>query len=137
MRLSLLVFILVSLSSNAIASENVSVTEAGESAMTTSKVSIKPSGWMNYLKKIVRIEGVKTESGEIVFERGLISPYRKEMDLSAPGKYRIKLLCERPIKLSKKHPEIDVEINAECDYVIDCEDVGGKIKPVVSTTCKS
>ena len=104
--------------------------------MSTSRVSIKPSGWIDYLKKIVRIEGVKTESGEIVFERGLISPYKKEMDLSAPGKYHIKLLCEQPIRLSKKHPEIDLEINAECDYVIDCEDVGGKIKPVVSTICK-
>jgi len=104
--------------------------------MSTSRVSVKPSGWMNYLKKIVRIESVKTESGEVVFERGIISAYKKEMILSSPGKYRIKLLCERPIKLSKKYPEMDLEVTPQCDYIIDCEDVEGKINPVVITTCK-
>ena len=136
MRLGLLVAILVSLSSNAMASENIRVVEKGELIVSTSRVSIKPSGWIDYLKKIVRIESVKTEAVDFMYERAMISPYKKEMILSAPGKYRIKLLCERPIKLSKKHPEIDLEIHAECDYVIDCEDVGGKIKPVVTTTCK-
>ena len=136
MKLGLLVAILISLPSSAMASEYISVAEEGVSTMSTSRVSVKPSGWMNYLKKIVRIESVKTEAGEVVFERGMISPYKKEMNLSAPGKYRIKLLCERPIKLSKKHPEIDLEISAECDYVIDCEEVGGKIEPVVSAVCK-
>ena len=136
MRLGLLVAILVSLPSNAMASENISVAEQGVSTMSTSRVSIKSSGWMNYLKKIVRIESVKTEAGDVLFERGMISPYKKEMIFSEPGKYRIKLLCERPIKLSKQHPEVDLDINAECDYVIDCEEVGGKMKPVVSTICK-
>ena len=136
MVLGVSVVILVSLSSNAMAFENINVVEEEEAFMSTSRVSVNPSGWSNYLKKIVRIESVKTEAGEVVFERGIISPYKKEIVLSAPGKYRIKLLCERPIKLSKKHPEFDLDVNPQCDYVIDCEDVGGKIKPVVITTCK-
>ncbi len=136
MGLGLLVVILVSLSSNVMAVENIRAVDKGEQIMSTSRVSVKPSGWMNYLKKIVRIESVKTEAGDLIFERGIISAYKKAMILSAPGKYRIKLLCERPMKLSKKHPEVDIEVNPQCDYVIDCEDVGGKIKPVVISTCK-
>ena len=136
MGLGLLVVILVSLSSNVMAVENIRAVDKGEKIMSTSRVSVKPSGWMNYLKKIVRIESVKTEAGDLIFERGIISAYKKEMILSAPGKYRIKLLCERPMKLSKKHPEVDIKVNPQCDYVIDCEDVGGKIKPVVISTCK-
>ena len=132
----LLAAILVSLSSNALAFENINVVEKEVLVMSTSRVSVKPSEWMNYLNKIVRIESVKTEAGEIVFERGMISPYKKEIILPAPEKYRIKLLCERPIKLSKKHPEIGLEVNAQCDYVIDCEDVDGKMTPVVTSTCK-
>ena len=66
MRLGLLVAILVSLSSNAMASENIRVVEKGELIVSTSRVSIKPSGWMNYLKKIVRIESVKTEAGDVI-----------------------------------------------------------------------
>lgn len=140
MKLSVLVVALVglniSLHSNAIEYENIKSVEKGEVTMSTSRVSIKSSGWMNYLKKIVRIEGVKTEKGDVVFERGMISPYKKEIALSSPGKYRIKLLCERPIKLSKRHPELDLEVSPQCDYVIDCEDISGQIKPVVTTTCK-
>jgi len=136
MGLGLFVVVLVSLSSSAMAFENINVVEKGGAIMSSSRVSVKSYDWMNYLKKIVRIESVKTERGEIVFERGIIAPYKKEIVLSAPGKYRIKLLCERPIKLSKKHPEFDLDVNPQCDYVIDCEDVGGKIKPVVITTCK-
>ena len=136
MGLSLLVVILASLSSNVMAINNIHDVEEREALMSTSRVSVKPSGWMNYLKKIVRIESVKTEAGDVIFERGIISAYKKEVILSAPGKYRFRLLCERPIKLSKKHPEVDIKVNPQCDYVIDCEDVGGKIKPVVISTCK-
>jgi len=58
------------------------------------------------------------------------------MVLDAPANYRVTLLCERPIKLSMKHPVIELEVDGTCDYILDCRDVDGLITATATPVCK-
>lgn len=83
------------------------------------KVRVKKTGFKNYFRKIVRIESVRNDDGDYLFKRSLVSPYKREISLSAPGKYEFKVLCESPIRFRFEHPILQLVVEDGSDYVID------------------
>lgn len=88
--------------------------------MTTATLRVETSGLGDYFNTIVRIISVHDADNNEIYKRPKIGGYLKNIELNAPGTYKLKVLCERWYLLEFEHPIAEVAVEPGQEYLISC-----------------